>query len=90
MACCDNPKIVKVNGKCSDMCQVIYPDGTECSSYQQLTEETYCNVPHKINGQSCPCTTCLIKMVCDLGCEKFSMYARKDRDKKIIKRRMGS
>ncbi len=34
-----------------------------------------CYKEDNINGD-CPCTHCLIKMVCDLQCEEYSKYHR--------------
>lgn len=33
MSCCENPQIVYVSGKCSDLCHITYPDGTEKNGY---------------------------------------------------------
>lgn len=33
MSCYENQKIVRVNGKCSDMCHIMFPDGTESDGY---------------------------------------------------------
>ena len=29
MSCCEKREIIRVMGKCSDMCHVMFPDGTE-------------------------------------------------------------
>jgi hypothetical protein len=50
-----------------------------------LTYETYledlsptiaCVIPHKKDGKVCPCSTCLIKGVCQDSCERLRDYKR--------------
>jgi hypothetical protein len=33
MNCCEKPEMIGVSAKCSDLCHVIYPDGTEHQGY---------------------------------------------------------
>ena len=33
-----------------------------------------CDKPSSINDQVCPCTICLIKTMCQAGCEEYTEY----------------
>lgn len=33
MSCCNDKKIIKICGKCNDLCSIIYPDGTTHNDY---------------------------------------------------------
>lgn len=33
MECCENKRIASVNAKCSDMCYIEFPDGTDSETY---------------------------------------------------------
>jgi len=33
MRCCEKREVIRVMGKCSDMCHVMYPNGTETEGY---------------------------------------------------------
>jgi len=37
-----------------------------------------CYAPHKKNGHVCPCSECLVKMICEIKCDKFHRYIKKD------------
>jgi len=39
MSCCEKREVIRVMGKCSDLCQVMYPGGTESNG----------EVPYNIN-----------------------------------------
>lgn len=55
-----------------------------CSTYKtfdDVSEEIiYCFVPHIINGKYCPCSTCILKMMCEDTCLKFDIYIHKKKD----------
>jgi len=51
---------------------------------------TVCHIPHKRNGNICPCSVCLIKSMCTKHCDKFGLYAgtgntswREQKDQKV-------
>lgn len=57
-----------------------------------LTYETYilnpstktaCLIPHKKDGKACPCSTCLIKSVCQDVCDEIEKYRLREVKKKI-------
>jgi len=35
-----------------------------------------CSIKPMINGTKCPCSTCLIKMVCEITCDKMGEYVK--------------
>ncbi len=37
-------------------------------------EDLQCSIEHMINGIKCPCSSCIVKMMCDQSCEKFDNY----------------
>ena len=45
-----------------------------CLTYENMTKDIMCNLPHKKNGHSCPCSTCLIKSVCIKSCDLIEEY----------------
>jgi len=60
-----------------------------CHSYMNMSEYDFCHIPHKVNGEPCPCSICLIKTVCDKPCKKLLNYSRltTERKTKLIKRK---
>ena len=57
-----------------------------CVTYAKLNENNTCLMPHMKNGIPCPCSQCLIKMVCNEVCAKLEEYGRIRRKKRIVKR----
>ena len=49
-----------------------------CMTYKTIDEETkeiiYCFVSHVIDGHYCPCSKCILKMVCQEVCFPFELY----------------
>lgn len=45
-----------------------------CLTYETMNEDQLCPVPHKINRKPCPCSKCMIKMVCEDTCDEFRLY----------------
>jgi len=33
MSCCEKREVIRVSGKCSDLCYIMYPDGTDHEGY---------------------------------------------------------
>jgi hypothetical protein len=77
-------------GMCGQVTTLTVPVKTKkevcsgCSTYETIDESTdiiiYCFVPHHINGQYCPCSTCILKMMCEDTCLKFDIYIHKKKD----------
>ena len=57
-----------------------------CRTYAMIDEDNTCLMPHMKNGKPCPCSECLIKMVCNEVCVKLEEYAGIRRKKRIVKR----
>ena len=45
-----------------------------CNSYNK--ENAYCEagVPKTMEEYSCPCMTCIVKMICESSCKDFKKY----------------
>jgi hypothetical protein len=39
-------------------------------------EGLQCGIEPIINGTKCPCSICLVKMMCDITCEKIDKYMK--------------
>jgi hypothetical protein len=54
-----------------------------CQTYKYIDKKTeeviYCCVPAIIKEQICPCSKCILKMVCQEICLKFDNYIYKKR-----------
>ncbi len=52
-----------------------------CMTYKTIDDETkeiiYCFVSYIMDGQYCPCSKCILKMVCEEICLPFDIYIRK-------------
>jgi hypothetical protein len=46
-----------------------------CHSFSLINKDRICRMEHKRNGYNCPCSTCLIKMVCNEMCEKALIHS---------------
>lgn len=48
-----------------------------CTTYEfSLKWGSPCNIPHKVSGHVCPCSKCLVKMVCTEVCDVVENYKR--------------
>jgi len=53
------------------------------NSIKGSAECTVCISPINMYNEECPCSTCIIKMMCIHSCEKFNEYCRIP-EKKIV------
>ena len=50
-----------------------------CTTYEfGLKFGSPCNIPHKMDGYTCPCSTCLIKSMCQETCDEVEYYMRRN------------
>lgn len=52
-----------------------------CLTYKytdKVTNESfYCYIQPVVNGKICPCSTCILKIVCEETCSEFNIYLDK-------------
>ncbi len=52
-----------------------------CASYiNERGDRLHCNTVHKKNGHACPCSTCLVKSMCEQQCDDFKIYSGSDKN----------
>lgn len=45
-----------------------------CHSYHPLGDIVQCSVPLRKNRKTCPCSICLVKMMCNTACKILTEY----------------